>query len=270
MTSELGFRKDLYAGTAVYYDPFRPGYPGVLLDDLRARVPIRQTSRVLDLASGTGQIAFAMAVHAAEVSAVDQEAGSIAFAARKAQRLGVGNIRWVTASAEEVALEGTFDLVTIGNAFHRLDRDVVAQRLVPCLAEHGCVALLWGATPWDGDLPWQRALDATFERWTDTVSARDRVPSGWERAIERDPHGQVLRRAGLVYEGRFEFSVAQRWTLESLIGFAYSTSFLNREALGSQIEVFERDLQSQLSPHAHDGLFEHELTFAYELARRRG
>jgi hypothetical protein len=41
--------------------------------------------------------------------------------------------------------------------------------------------------------------------------------------VERDPHEQVLRRAGLSYEGKIEFSVATRWTVESLIGFAYST-----------------------------------------------
>ena len=43
--------------------------------------------------------------------------------------LGVTNIRWITAAAETVELDGAFDLVAIGNAFHRLDRDAVAGRL---------------------------------------------------------------------------------------------------------------------------------------------
>src|SRR5207248_11493858 len=96
----------------------------------------------------------------------------------------------------------------------------------------GSVARLWGGTPWSGARQWQGVLRDMFEHWMDAVGARARVPAGWEKAIEEDPHGQVLRRAGLSYEGLSEFSVVERWSVESLIGFVYSTSFLNRAALG--------------------------------------
>jgi SAM-dependent methyltransferase len=265
---ELRYRKDLYRGTAEYYDRFRPPYPAVLLDDLRARVPLTGTGRLLDLACGTGQVAFALAADVAEVWAVDQEAESIEFGRRKAQRLGVTNIRWLAAAAEDVALQGAFDLVAIGNAFHRLDRDAVVTRVLSHLPARGCVALLWAGTPWGGDRPWQRALDETLERWRDALGARDRVPEGWEAAIDRDPHEQVLRRAGLVYEGQFEFSQVQRWTVDSLIGFVYSTSFLNRAVLAHDVDAFEADLRERLLACCADGVFEQDLTFAYELARR--
>ena len=268
MSGELRYRTDLYAGTAPYYDAFRPSYPQVLLDDLRARVPVRDTSRVLDLACGTGQIAFALAAHVAEVVAVDQEQESVAFAERKARQLGVSNVHFVAAPAESVALDGSFDLVAIGNAFHRLDRDAVAHRLVPHLRERGCIALCWSRTPSDGDRPWQHALREAFERWMDAVGARDRIPANWEQVMKADPHEQVLRRAGLVYEGQFEFTVTQQWTVESLIGFAYSTSFLSRAALGDRTDEFERDLRSRLQLHAPAGGFEQDLSFAYEVARR--
>ena len=250
VAGELRYRKDLFAGTAEYYDRFRPPYPAVLLDDLRGRVPLRGTGRLLDLACGTGQVAFALAADFAEVWAVDQEAEFIEFGERRAQTLGVTNIRWIAAAAEDVALEGAFDLVGIGNAFHRLDRDVVAKRLVPHLSERGCVALVWGGPAWRGDRPWQRVLVDTLERWMDAVGARDRVPEGWEQAMEQDPHEQVLRRAGLAYEGSFEFSAVKRWSVESLLGFVSSTSFLNRAVLGHRVDEFESDLGSGSSPVA--------------------
>jgi SAM-dependent methyltransferase len=268
VAGELRYRKDLFKGTAEYYDRFRPPYPAVLLDDLRARVPLRRTGRLLDLACGTGQIAFALASDVAEVWAVDQEAGSIEFGTRKAERLGVSTIRWLAGAAEEVVLDGAFDLVAIGNAFHRLDRDAVARRVVPHLTERGCVALVWSGSPWRGDRPWQRALHDTLERWQDAVGARDRVPEGWEQAIDRDPHAAVLQRAGLAYEGLFEYAVVERWSIETLIGFAYSTSFLNRTVLEHQAAAFEGDLRRQLTVCCPDGVFEQDLTFAYELARR--
>jgi SAM-dependent methyltransferase len=86
---ELRYRKDLYKGTAEYYDRFRPLYPAMLLTDLRARVDLDGTGRLLDLACGTGQVAFALAGDVAEVWAVDQEAESIEFGRRAARRLGV-------------------------------------------------------------------------------------------------------------------------------------------------------------------------------------
>jgi SAM-dependent methyltransferase len=268
VAAELRYRRDLYKDTAENYDRFRPPYPPALLDDLRARVPIGGTSRLLDLAYGTGQVAFALAADVAEVWAVDQEAESIELGKRKAQRLGVTTIRWIAGAAEDVALDGAFDLVPIGNAFHRLDRDAVVTRLTSHLPERGCVALLWGGTPWRGDVPWQRALDETLDRWRNALGVRDRVPEGWEATLDRDPHEQVLRRGGLAYEGLFEFSLVERWTVGSLIGFVYSTSFLNRAVLARHVEVFETDMRERLFAGCGDGVFEQELTFAYELARR--
>src|SRR4051794_35856241 len=264
---ELRFRKDLFKGTAEHYDRFRPPYPPALLDHLRGCVPLAATSRVLDLACGTGQIAFPLAADVNEVWAVDQEPELIDFGRRKAARLGVTNLRWHVASAEDVALEGTFDLVAIGNAFHRLDRDVVVARLLPHLSDGGCIALLWGGSPWLGDLPWQHALDETLERWRDRLDVRDRVPEGWEDVMARDPHEQVLRRAGLAYEGLFDVTVLERWTLDALIGLVYSTSFLNRAALGDHADDFERDLRTRMLACQGNGVFEQDLTFACEVAR---
>jgi SAM-dependent methyltransferase len=262
------FRKDLFEGTAEDYERFRPPYPAALIDDLRTRARLGPASRVLDLACGTGQIAFAISPHVAEVVAVDPERGSVEFGRRKCERLGVANISWVTASAETMALAGAFDLVAIGNAFHRLDREAVARRLVPHLIDGGCLALLWSGSPWEGAQPWHRVFWAVLERWQDRVSARDRIPAGWQEAIDRDPHAAVLRRVGLTYESAFDFPVTKRWTVETLAGFVYSTSFLNRAVLGDQVDAFARDLASALLDCRPDGVFEQELTFVYELARR--
>jgi SAM-dependent methyltransferase len=267
MAGEPQFRADLFVGTARYYDEFRPPYPPALLDELSGRVPLGTSSRVLDLACGTGQLAFPLARTAGEVWAIDQEPELVEFGRRKAVRLGVTNLRWRVGRAEDVALDGRFDLVTIGNAFHRLQRDAVATRVVDHLAPRGCVALVWSSTPWLGDTPWERALYDALERWQDEVGARDRVPAGWETAREQDPDEQVLRRAGLTPEWKFELSLEHRWTVDSLVGFIYSTSFLNRTALGDRADDFAADLRRDLLACHPDDRFEHELTFDVELAR---
>jgi SAM-dependent methyltransferase len=261
------FRPDLYRGTAPYYDRYRPPYPEALFADLRRRQPLTGSARVLDLGCGTGQVAVPLARHVKEVVAVDQEPESVAFGRAKTDAAGLTNITWVSGSAETVGVDGPFELVTVGNAFQRLDRSLVAQRMMSWLAPGGGVALLWGDSPWHGDQPWQVALAALFVEWMAKAGATDRVPAGWDSAIQHDPHEQVLQRTGFDYVGKFEFAVAQAWTRETLAGFVYSTSFLNLEVLGERSQEFARDLEECVMPYAEDGVVRHTASYAYDLAR---
>jgi ubiquinone/menaquinone biosynthesis C-methylase UbiE len=117
VAGELRFRTDLYRGTAPFYDRYRPPYPEELMDDLRQRLPASGRGRLLDLACGTGQIAFPLADAFAEVWAVDQEEESVAYGRAKAEAGGITNITWVSGSAESVALDGSFELVASATPF---------------------------------------------------------------------------------------------------------------------------------------------------------
>ena len=264
------FASDLYRGTASYYDRYRPPYPDELFDDLRQRLPLRAGGRVLDLACGTGQMAFPLARHSGELVAVDQEEESVAFGQAKAEAAGVTNIVWVTGSAETVYVAGQFELITIGNAYHRLDRPVVARRMRSWLSPDGGVALVWADTPSQGDQSWQKALEELFVTWMAKVGTTDRVPAGWQADMQHDPHERVLQHAGFDYVGKFEFIAEQIWTVETLVGFAYSTSLLNRNALGDMAAEFEQDSAQRLGPFTSDGTFRQQVGYAYELARITG
>src|ERR1700730_1140643 len=176
MMPDPEFRPDLYEGTAQYYDAFRLPYPAALLDDLRARAGVTGTGNLLDLACGTGQVAFALHRHFKGVCAVDQEGESVALARDKAERLGIGNISWVVQRAEDVDADADFELITIGNAFHRLRRQVIADRAASWLVRGGCVASLWGESPWQGKAAWQQVLDEAIRDWMSIAAATDRVP----------------------------------------------------------------------------------------------
>ncbi len=97
-----------------------------------------------------------------------------------------------------------------------------------------------------------------MERWVDQVGARNRVPPGWEKAIEHTPYRQVLTDAGLDYEGVMEFPVSETWTTETLIGNVYSSSHLNKGVLGSRSAAFEQELRTALLDHAESDAFTHE------------
>ncbi|MFD7797461.1 hypothetical protein [Streptomyces sp. NPDC059759] len=73
MANEVSFQPDLYRGTAGYYDRFRPPYPAMMLTDLSRRTSPSGHGRLLDLACGTGQLAFPLRDRFPDIWAVDAE-----------------------------------------------------------------------------------------------------------------------------------------------------------------------------------------------------
>ena len=159
MSSGPEFRSDLYRGTARFYDEFRLPYPQPLLDDLLVRARTTGAGRLLDLACGTGQITFGLASNFVEIWAVDQEPEAVEFARAKALRHGVDNVRWIAGRAEDVDADGYFELVAIGNAFHRLQRRVIAESamrwLVPVGTSRFSGATRLGTGAWHGNGCWR-------------------------------------------------------------------------------------------------------------------
>jgi ubiquinone/menaquinone biosynthesis C-methylase UbiE len=130
VADEVSFQPDLYKGTARYYDRFRLSYPETMLTDLSRRTSPSGRGRLLDLACGTGQLAFPLRDRFADIWAVDAEFDMTnAIRAKAAATEGAAHVRAVTAKAEELDMDaGSVELIVIGNAFHRLRRDRVARR----------------------------------------------------------------------------------------------------------------------------------------------
>jgi SAM-dependent methyltransferase len=265
----LEFRRDLYRGTARYYDRFRVPYPRSLVDDLAERSASSSEGRLLDLACGPGLISFAMHGYFKEIWAVDQEPDMVGVARRKAGAAGIDSIRFLTSAAEELsAPDGSFDLVAVGNAFHRLNRETVAASVLRWLRPGRFLALVWGGSPWEGEAPWQRAMSATLDRWRTRAEAQGRIPPGYERARKERPDLVILDESGFQLAGSYQFPTAHEWTPEALIGFVYSTSVLSREALGGLAPDFEADLRRELRACEPVGRLRQTIGFAYDLARR--
>jgi SAM-dependent methyltransferase len=263
------FRSDLYRGTASYYDRFRVPYPPGLLADLTHRSGARGEGSLLDLGCGPGLISFAMHDQFSDIWAVDQEPGMIDVARQKAKTAGITNIRFLTSAAEDLSVPGeSFDLVAIGNAFHRMPRADVAARVLRWLRPGQFLALLWSGTPWEGQAPWQLAMSATMVRWRTRAGADDRIPPRYDEIRRQRPDSGILRDAGFQLAGSYQFPVSWDWTPEALIGFAYSTSVLSRAALGGLAAGFEQDLRQEVCAAEPSGVLRQTIRFGYELARR--
>src|SRR5579872_4432803 len=172
MTLPPNLRPGAFAGTADDYVRYRPPYPRVVLDGFLAEARLPRDARLLDLACGPGRVSLRIAGNFVEVWAVDQEREMIEAGQREADRLGITNVHWRVARAETFdAPAATFDLVTIGEAFHRLDRPRVAQCAFDWLKPGGALVTL--------------GFGVSFAPWRPTVAA-----------VVRDFVGEPARRLG--------------------------------------------------------------------------
>ena len=268
---EVRFAADLYRGAAVAYDQYRRPYPAELIEELLRRAGVSRRGRLLDLACGTGQLAFPLRRWFAEVWAVDAEPDMVAVVRAKAAAEQARNLRPVVSSAETLsAPAGYFELAVIGNAFHRLDRDRTARRVLGLLEPGGHLARCSSSQPWDGSQGWQQALAALLDRWKAALGAGDRIPAGWAEARARRPDSIVLAAAGFESAGSSEFVIEQHWTVAELAGLIRSTSFLPAAVLGDQGATFDADLAASLGPENEDGGFTETVSFECELVRKPG
>jgi SAM-dependent methyltransferase len=269
MSDEIRFAPDLYRGTAGYYDRFRLPYPAALTADLVRRTAPSGRGRLLDLACGTGQLAFALCDRFAEVWAVDQEPDMVQMVRAKAAAAGAGHIRPVAASAEDLRADpGSFELAVIGNAFHRLRRGPVARLVSGWLQPGGFLALCWSTGPSAGPEEWQRAFADLLRRWQAALGADGRVPANWDAPRREHPDTEVLASAGFEPAGRYEFPAPHDWTVPELAGYVRSTSPLPPSVLGEHAAAFDAELAAALSPYARDGRLAETVSFACELARK--
>jgi hypothetical protein len=78
----------------------------------------------------------------------------------------------------------------------------------------------------------------------------------------------VMRDAGFRKVSTYTFAYEHCWTIESIIGYLYSTSYCSKRVLGSRAAVFERELEELLLAHDPSGVYREAMQFGYTLGRK--
>lgn len=223
--------------TAVdHYVAARLQYDQRLLDWL-----VRDTraagSCVLDLGCGPGFIANAIV---SQVLGLDPSPNMIG-AARAHAAL---NARFEVGSSEDLsAVQAPVQLVTIGRAFHWMDRPQTLADLDPLIAPGGAIALL-------NDRP----VDAPMNQWWrdfNAVAKSFAVMDDYNQHRASDawvPHEEVL--IGSAFDDLRSITVYQthEWSFERLLRNTLSRSATTEALLGDARPVMEAALRDALAP----------------------
>jgi ubiquinone/menaquinone biosynthesis C-methylase UbiE len=143
----------------------------------------RSTDIALDIATGSGHTALAIAPYVASVVALDITPEMLAETARNASGRGLGNVRVQLGAAEALPFrDGSFDIVTVRTAPHHFADIAQAVREMARVARVGGRVVIVDTT-----VPEDDVLDAeinAIELLRDPSHVRNYRPSEWRRMVE--------------------------------------------------------------------------------------
>lgn len=180
-----------FASAADAYERGRPGYPAAAIDSVVDEFSLSGTSRVLDLAAGTGQLSRRFQPRVGATIAVEP---SREMRERLAAELP--GVTVLPGAAEAIPLEdAAVDAVVVGEAFHWFSTVAATNEVARVLRPAGGLALLWNVATWSSaTTPWLddfRGLVARHKREAGDYPAANGT---WREGFDR-----THRFGGLVH-----------------------------------------------------------------------
>jgi len=140
---------------------FRLPYPGETFDILFGLIT-DEPRTVLDVGTGTGDIARNLVTRVERVDAVDRSNAMI----HKGQTLPLGDhphLHWISGEIEQIELHPPYALITAGESLHWMNWEVALPRFHDVITPHGQLAIVYRE---EVPPPWQDGLDQLIKRYS--------------------------------------------------------------------------------------------------------
>ncbi len=210
---EPSLAKDTFHRNSSLLPRYGIPYPTALLEEICNRAEISGAGRLLDLGCGTGEIAIPLASRFHEVIAVDADSEMLSAAKQKSADQDIQNINWIQQRAEQhTANNNEYELLTIGAAFHWMDRPMITQNACDWLSPGQPLVILGYTSIWTGTADWHPIVRGVIQKW---LGEKRRAGSGqFDDAL--DPHEVMLAKAGFEIE-EIQHQINHIWSLDHLI-----------------------------------------------------
>lgn len=262
MIDPIPFDPARFRSAAQHYLRGRPDYAPSLIEDVALLCGLDGTGRLLDLGCGPGQLARAFRPHMAAAEGWDPDPEMLALAAEITAQAGM-DVSYRCAASHDVDPAGpALRMVTIGRAFHWMDRTETLRRL-DSLVEPGGAVVLFRVDHLDvPDNAWRAPLEAAQARAVGGIRAAWRQP-GWVRheAFLLDSAFSDVRRVGTIERRQIP--------ADSLVHRALSMSSTTRAKLGDAgAAALQAEAEAIAAAHAVHGLITEVVEPSALIARR--
>jgi SAM-dependent methyltransferase len=249
----------LFSGTADFYSRFRPGIPAEVAEMIASEAKLDGTGRLLDVGTGTGQVLLALAPSAELSVGIEPDPDMLSEARRALDDGGLaGRVVLEQRRAPDLPREyAPYRLVTFGRVFHWVDRPATSRAVFELLEPGGSIAVFGDGSFWTGDEEWHAIVRDVVQRRL----GPGRRAGGSSYSEPGEPFEESLRGAGFASVRQFRVESQRTWTVDSVIGYLYSTSFARRDLFGAQLARFERDLTDELLHYSPSGHFNEAASF---------
>ena len=261
--SEPDYDPRRFRGNVPFYLRYRLGYPDLLIDRIAAVAGLRVGEAVLDLGTGPGLLAVPFARGGMAVTAIDPEPDMLAVLRERAVEERVSLDVRVGSSFEMPPHIGPFRLVTIGRAFHWMDRAATLDRLDRLIAKGGAVALLHDDHPSTAENAWRGVLRELADRYGGRSDAQRARISKLYRS-----HESILLDSAFARLERIGVIVQRELDADAIVGLGYSLSALSPDRLGARAPEFEKELRAELARLSPDGRFTEIAELSALIAKR--
>jgi SAM-dependent methyltransferase len=184
------------------YEAARPSYPPEAVAWLVEQLGITPTSRVADLAAGTGKLTRLLLSSAGFVCAIEPVAGM-----RATFRTVLPDVPLIASTAEAIAVrEASLDALVVAQAWHWFDHERASAEAARVVRRGGGLGLMWNAR--DRSVPWvdevwsimdrveKHAPWRNHEEWRD--SAARPTPGFSNQRMAQFQHEQQITPEGVV------------------------------------------------------------------------
>lgn len=264
MTDIRAYEPRRFKSTVPFYERYRLGYPERLIKRVIEFTGLAPGDAVLDLGTGPGLLAVRFAAAGMNVSAADPEPDMLAAAADAARSAGV-TLQLCQRSSYDLTPEmGPYRLVTMGRAFHWMDREATLRMLERTVTEDGAIALFHDDHPDTTENRWTKVMREVGDRY-----GRSAEPHVAERHAEGyRSHASVLLTSRFSILDGISITIEKPISLDEIVGRAFSMSTCARDKLGSRAAAFEDELRAALRQLSGDGRFTEIVEFKALVARR--
>lgn len=242
MNSDATFPR--FQSTVPHYLAGRPNYAPALIQIVREQLQLTDRHRLLDLGCGPGWLGVAFAPFVGTVVAVDPEPAMLE-AARQVAADANARIELIEGSSYDLGAHlGTFDVVTIGRAFHWMDRADTLRRLDTLIGPTGAVVLFNDVRPDVPENAWYKRYSELVDSYTNSDAAIPTQHLRHEAVLLNSSFDQLMRNG--VIERRIV-------PIERLVDRALSMSTSSPEQLGPLSDRLAQELLSEMARFATEG-----------------